>query len=64
MLNPALPLPDIFRCRSVEEQYLQGWVEGGMMDGGLCKSPIYESGENDLGFVTTSSYWAFVAVVQ
>lgn len=56
MLNPALPLPDIFRFISVEEQYLQGCVEGGMMDGRLCKSPIQESGANDLGFVTSSSY--------
>lgn len=64
MLNTALPLPDIFRFGSVEEQYLQGCGEGGMMEGGLCKLPIKESGANDLGFVTTSSYWAFVAVVQ
>lgn len=49
MLNPDLPLHDIFRFRSVEEQYVQGCVEGGMMDGGLCKSPIQESGANDLG---------------
>lgn len=56
MLNPDLPLPDIFRFTSVEEQYIQGCVERGVMVGGLCKSPIQESGANDLGFDTTSFY--------